>query len=159
MIDSPLEQVIEAWHTNHRINTLLMENISDEGMKCTLSTRGGRNVCRQFAHIHTNRVWQLESRAKKLASGLHKFATAEEPDHSTLYEHHEASTEAVTDFFRMAAAGSAGVRTFKKGLVVHLCYFVAHESHHRGNILLTLKQSGHAVDKRIRDIIWDWDRR
>ncbi len=154
-----IEQTLEAWQANHRINVMLIESISDAGMKCTLSTRGGRNVSRQLAHVHTNRIWQLERRAKRLADGLYKFATENEPDRKELVEHHEASTEAVANFFRLVAAGADGVRTFKKGLIVHLCYFVAHESHHRGNILLTLKQSGHAVDKRIRDAIWgEWDR-
>ncbi|MBT8399118.1 MAG: hypothetical protein KJO98_01470 [Rhodothermia bacterium] len=155
-----LDEILEAWQTNHRINVMLIDGISDAGMKCTLSTRGGRNVSRQFAHVHTNRIWQLERRAKRLTEGLHKFATEDEPDHTELVEHHEASTAAIANFFRLAASGTKGVRTFKKGLIVHLCYFVAHESHHRGNILLTLKQSGHAIDKRIRDSIWgEWDRR
>ncbi|MFQ5704240.1 MAG: hypothetical protein ACE5HT_09475 [Gemmatimonadales bacterium] len=35
---------------------------------------------------------------------------------------------------------------------------VAHESHHRGSILLTLKQCGHGLDKTTRYAIWDWDR-
>lgn len=35
----------------------------------------------------------------------------------------------------------------------------AHESHHSGNILLTLKQSGHPVQQDVRYAIWDWDRR
>lgn len=45
----------------------------------------------------------------------------------------------------------------KRGLVQHLAYFVAHESHHRGSILLTLKQCG-PVDQTTRYAIWDWDR-
>ncbi len=154
-----LNEILDAWQTNHRINLLLIDNISDAGMKCTLSTRGGRSVARQFAHLHTNRIWQLERRAKRLAVDLHKFATQDEPDRRELVEHHETSTEAIANFFQLVWAGADGVRTFKKGLIVHLAYFVAHESHHRGNILLTLKQSGHAVDKQIRDGIWDWNRR
>jgi len=37
-------------------------------------------------------------------------------------------------------------------------HFIAHESHHRGNTLLTLKQSGHKIDKTVQYAIWDWDR-
>jgi hypothetical protein len=67
------DQLIEAWRTNCRINFYLLERISDEGLSCTLSTRGGRNVARQFAHMHDVRVWHLESRAKALSEGLPKF--------------------------------------------------------------------------------------
>jgi hypothetical protein len=37
-------QVLETWRTNNRINLFLIDQISDEGMQCTLSKRGGRNV-------------------------------------------------------------------------------------------------------------------
>jgi hypothetical protein len=35
-----LDQLLEAWHTNCRINLFLIDHISDEGMQCTLL--GGR---------------------------------------------------------------------------------------------------------------------
>ena len=34
--------------------------------------------------------------------------------------------------------------------------FIAHESHHRGSILLTLKQSGHKVSQEVAYGIWEW---
>ena len=74
-----LDQILEAWRTNNRINLKLIDAIGKEGMKCTLSTRGGRNVVRQFAHVHNVRIYQLEARAKDLAKGLAKFATKDEP--------------------------------------------------------------------------------
>ena len=37
-----------------------------------------------------------------------------------------------------------------------LGYLIAHEGHHRGSILLTLKQSGHKVSTEIQFGIWDW---
>ena len=68
-------QLIEAWRTNNRINMLLMDRITDEGMSCTLSKRGGRGVAGEFAHIHNVRVWHLQKRAKDLAEGLAIFET------------------------------------------------------------------------------------
>ncbi len=35
-----------------------------------------------------------------------------------------------------------------------LSYFLAHDAHHRGNILLTLKLSGHKVDTDTQYGIW-----
>lgn len=54
------------------------------------------------------------------------------------------------------AGGKAGS---KRGLGVSVAYFIAHESHHRGSIMLTLKQCGHKLDKSTSYGIWDWDRR
>ncbi len=65
-----LDQFLEAWNTNNRINLFLIDKISAPGMKSTLSKRGGRDVAAQFAHMHNNLVWHLERRAKDLAEGL-----------------------------------------------------------------------------------------
>jgi uncharacterized damage-inducible protein DinB len=105
-MENIVEQMLEAWRTNNRINLFLIDRIDNTGMKCTLPKRGGRNVIRQFAHLHNVRVMHLENRAKTLAIG----------------------------------------------------YFIAHESHHRGSILLTLKQCGHGPDQLVKYAIWDWEK-
>lgn len=153
-----LAQLLEAWHTNNRIHLFLIEAIDEEGMKCTLSKRGGRNVVRQLAHVHNVRVWHLENRARDLSKGLKVFATDEEPDKEALKQALEASAEAVTTFFTRAVTGEGKARTMKKGVIANLAYFVAHESHHRGSILLTLKQCGHKVPQEAAYAIWDWDK-
>ncbi len=153
-----VEQLLEAWRTNNRINLFLIDEISDEGMKSTLSTRGGRNVVRQFCHVHNNRVYLLENRARDLAEGLYKFETKEEPDRKRLKEHLETSGARIETFLADCAAGVPKRRGFKKGVIAHLGYLIAHESHHRGNILLTIKQCGHNLDQAKRYAIWNWDK-
>ena len=153
------EELLEAWRTNHRINLMLIDAISDEGMVCTLSKRGGRDVARQFAHLHNVRIWQLERRAKDLAEGLVIFESKDSPSKDRLREALSASSSAVEQLLMGVLDGDAKRKGFKKGVFTTLSYFVAHESHHRGSILLTLKQSGHAVPKDVAFGIWDWDRR
>ncbi|MDH3890098.1 MAG: hypothetical protein OEV49_03360 [candidate division Zixibacteria bacterium] len=153
-----IEQLLEAWRTNNRINLFLIDNISGDGMKCTLSKRGGRNVVRQFAHMHNNRVWQLESRARDLSKDLYKFETHEEPDRTKLKENFEDSCERVEAFLHDCLAQVPRRRCLKKGVISMLSYFIAHESHHRGNILLTLKECGHPLDQASRYAIWSWDK-
>lgn len=151
-----IDQLIDAWLTNNRINVFLLDHISDEGMQCTLSAHGGRNVSRQFAHLHNVRVMQIEARAKDLAKGLKTFATKDEPGQAALKDHLNASADRVAQFLRQCAEGKR--KAIKKGVVAMLGYFIAHESHHRGSILLTLKQCGHPVDQDARFAIWDWDK-
>ena len=155
---SLLEPILQAWRTNQRINVRLIQAIAPEGLRDTLSKRGGRSVARQFAHLHTVRIWHLESRAKTLAAGARKFETEDEPGAAELIRRLEDSAGRIEEFFTRAAEGVQGVRMPKRGPVQMLAYLVAHESHHRGNILLTLKQCGHAVPQEERYAIWDWDR-
>ena len=152
-----LDELLEAWRTNNRINLFLIDRISDAGMKCTLSKRGGRDVARQFAHLHNVRVWHLEKRAKDLAEGLVVFETKVTPSKAKLKKALLASSSAVESFLEGVLAGVPKRRGMKKGVFTTLGYFIAHESHHRGNILLTLKECGHNLDKNDQYAIWGWD--
>jgi len=153
-----LDELLAAWRANNRISLYLIEHISEEGMLCTLSKHGGRDVARQFAHLHNIRIAQLVGRAKDLAEGLKKFEGKISPSKSELRSAFEASGEAMESFLAALSAGESKRRGFKRGLFTTLSYFVAHESHHRGNILLTLKTSGHNLDRANQYAIWDWDR-
>ena len=154
-----LDEILEAWRTNHRINLFLIDRISAAGMRASLSKRGGRDVALQFAHMHNNRVWHLEKRAKDLAEGLDTFPSKVTPTKVSLRKAHDASTAAIEAFLADLMHGKPKRRGLKKGVPSTLAYFVAHESHHRGSILLTLKESGHGLDKAAAYGIWDWDRR
>ncbi len=153
-----LEELLEAWRTNNRINLFLIDQISDEGMTCTLSKRGGRDVAGQFAHLHNMRIYLLEGRAKDLAGGLVKFPSKTAPSRDDLKGALRASGAAIDVFLGGVLSGQPQRRGFKKGIFTTLAYLVSHESHHRGSILLTLKESGHPVEKKARYAIWGWDR-
>jgi len=152
-----IEEIVEAWRINNRVNLRLVEHISDAGMRCTLSKRGGRNVVRQLTHLQYVRVYQLNHRAKPLAKGARTFESHEEPDRRTLTTALNDSSQRIEQWIRLASEGAPGIRTLRPGLVPTVGYLIAHESHHRGSILLTLKQCGHPLDKDVRFGIWDWN--
>jgi len=151
------DELLEAWRTNNRINLLIIDHIENVGMKSTLSRRGGRDVALQFAHMHNVRTLHLQNRAKDLAKGLSPFPTKVSPGKAELKKALASSSKAIESFLAGVLSGEPKRRGFKKGIFTTLAYLVAHESHHRGSILLTLKQSGCALDKNIRDGIWGWD--
>ncbi len=150
-------ELVEAWRTNCRINSLLLDRIADAGMSCTLSTRGGRGVAGELAHMHNVRVWHLQKRAKDLAEGLAIFETKAVPTKAQLKKALKASAKGIQALLLGALNGEAKRRGFKKGIFTTLGYFVAHEAHHRGRILLTLKVSGQTLDKKTQMAIWGWD--
>lgn len=158
MSDSLADELIEAWRVNNRINLFLLERISDAGLACAAGPRGGGRVWKQFAHVHTIRVAKLENWHKPLSVGLETMTGEQERSREELVAAFRQSGDAVEQFFRLAAAGETRKRGFKRGLGVSLGYLISHESHHRGNILLTLKLCGHRLPQADAYAIWDWDR-
>lgn len=151
------DDLLEAWRTHDRIHQLLLDGISDEGLRVTLSKRGGRDVAGQFAHVHNVRLWHLKKRARDLAEGLSTFPPKVRAERAALRQALEASGRRIGTFLQDVRAGEPGRRGFRQGLFTTFAYLVAHEAHHRGSILLTLKTAGHPVERSTRDRIWGWD--
>ncbi len=151
-------QIIETWHINNRINLFMIENIPDEALVATLSKRGGRDIARQFAHMHMVRIERLVSFAKKSAMELLQFEKKESPDKKRLLKAFKQSGKAMERYMIGCINHAGKVSNFKRGLVPMLGYYISHEAHHRGNILLTLKQCGFKIPDALRWGIWEWNK-
>ncbi len=55
------------------------------------------------------------------------------------------------------AAGK--IKGFKPHPAAFLGYAIAHEAYHVGEIGMTLKQSGRALDEKVAYGIWEWGKR
>ena len=150
------DQLLETWHINNRVNLMLIDHITEPGLRSTLSTRGGRDVARQFAHMHNVRVGWLDVCAKDLHQNLQMFGKDAEPSKAELKNALTASAEAIAKLLQRGAEAGGKIKGFKRGVVPMLGYFIAHEGHHRGSILLTLKQTGHKVSTEVQYGIWEW---
>lgn len=151
------EQLIEAWRISNSMMLVFIENVNDEAMLCTLSSRG-RNVFQQFVHVHNVRLTWLNVSAKEIAEKYKHLDKDIKVDRKVLKNAFEQSGKAIEELIDKSWDNGGKVKGFKKGLIPMIGYFIAHDAHHRGHALLTIKQSGIKIPEELKWKIWEWEK-
>ena len=152
-----MKELIETWEINNRINLYLL-NAIDEKYLTDISASKGRTVGEQFAHIHNVRLMWLKAAMPVLLEGQTKIEKENKLTKKLLSAELEKSSEAIS---KLLANGfeTGKIKNFKPHPSAFFGYLVSHEGHHRGQIILSLKQSGHAIDQKTQYGIWEWGSR
>ena len=152
------KQIIDTWFINHRTNLMLIGELTQEALDYTTSKRGGGTIGHQLAHIYNVRFWKLEKYDKKLVSDLAAITAEDQKTIPMLKDCHTLSATRVGEVLEDGLKKDATIKGFARGVVPLLGYFISHEAHHRGNILLTLKTCGFKITDKLKYGIWEWNK-
>jgi len=149
------KQFLEAWDIHNRVNLFLLDAVEPEHLK-DVSASKGRNVGEQFAHIHNVRLMWLKQAAPELIGELQKIEKDGAPDKELLRRSITDSGRAMNRLLAQGLESGGKIKGFKPHVAAFLGYLVSHESHHRGQIALSLKQANHPLSKKVSFGIWEW---
>jgi uncharacterized damage-inducible protein DinB len=99
-------------------------------------------------------MW-VQAAAPELMEGLTKLGKELALTKETLLNSFEKSGEAVARLLEKAF-DTGKIKGFRPSPEAFLGYIIAHEAHHRGQIILSLKENGHIPDKKILYGMWEW---
>jgi uncharacterized damage-inducible protein DinB len=139
-----MNPLIETWQIHNRINIYLLEGIDEANLKDI-----------SFAHINNVRLMWLKVADPSLLERLIKVEK-EQIGKDILINALDLSAKAIEPLLEKY---DGKVKGFKPHTTAFLGYLISHESHHRGQIMLALKQSGHPVDQKTQYGLWEWGAR
>lgn len=141
---------------NVATNHMLLDALDDEALASRYSPRT-RTVSSQFAHMHNIRVSNLDRRGsdkKKLKS----FPRGAEPTRAQLLRALKQSDVAIGRLLATCEEAN-NVKSWGGPPSTYLGYFLAHEAHHRGLVLVSLRLSGIKMPKSVTYGMWYWSRK
>jgi len=158
------DTIVEAWRTNNRVTTNLIQQLPDHVWEADVPGIARRTVRTIGGHVHNAR-----SRWIKTLGAEHGIARPRLVDQRT------ASRRDLVSALALSSAGMESLLALglanggrlppSKGYVWQnlsldvghvLTYFVAHEAHHRGQIVMIARQIGERLPERVVNGLWWW---
>lgn len=157
------DEMVMAWRTNNRVTTYLIENLPPELWSMAIPGAPRRTVRSLAAHIHNARCMWI-----KMIGGADGIAVPKTVDLRTVKPSELTralgrSSEAMIALIRFGVArgrmSPAAWQNFPPDILNFLNYFVAHEAHHRGQLVMLARQLGHRLPAEVTNGLWQWKKR
>jgi uncharacterized damage-inducible protein DinB len=146
------EALLSAFDTNDRINQYLLENLPAEAWRAEPPGKKGRDVAGIVAHMHNVRVMWLKATKGKVPEQLDRLTVTPAQAKKAL----DASRAALREVLQAALEGDGRVKGFRPDAAGFAGYLIAHDAHHRGQITMLARQSGHALPQKAMFGMWEW---
>jgi uncharacterized damage-inducible protein DinB len=153
-----------AWETNNRVNVFLIEQLPLELWEAKLPGVPRKTFRTLGCHIHNVRCSWI-----KVLGNEFGIKTPQRIDKATATQKQLASALQLSgagisslldlgcDHDGVIPTSSAYVwRNLPLDVMHVLTYFVAHEAHHRGQIVILARQTGHPLPKDVAEGLWQW---
>jgi len=155
-----IENLLRNWEANSSINLVLLKELPEDTLGLS-ADKGARAIGDILMHMTKVRSQWLKAIAPDLIQGHTQPAKAGRkviPSGEDIRTAHQQTAAAVTSLIQRTGDPEGRIKAFKPGLMAFIFYLVAHDAHHRGQILLTMRLCDHRPDQKLTYGIWEWSK-
>ena len=159
--------LLDAWRTNNRVTVFLVENLPKEVWEATVPGAPRRTVRMVAGHIHNARCTWIKTLGKEFGIAAPRAVNRQKVGPKELIRALGHSSRGIVSLLELGfdrggtiPMSSAYVwRNLPLDVGHVLSYFVAHEGHHRGQIVMLARQLGHRLPVEVTGGLWQWSKR
>ena len=169
-MQSALDQqdlLLNAWRTNNRVTVFLIENLPKELWDAKVPGAPRRTVRMIASHIHNARCMWIKTLGKEHGIPVPRAVDRHKVGPTELIPALGLSSCGIASLLTLGCARGGTIpisssytwRNLPLDVGHVLTYFVAHEGHHRGQIVMLARQLGCRLPVEITGGLWQWSKR
>lgn len=155
---NPAEQIVKTWKTGNRVTVFFIENLPVKLWTEKVPGYKQKTIQMIGSHLHNCRRMWIRRTGKKFGIEPPEFVDRYHVSQSELIEALQVSSLKIIRILEEAIDQKKKPHGFPD--ITHfMTYLVAHEAHHRGQILMAARQLGYEPDDELAYGIWYWNKR
>lgn len=159
--------ILASWRTNSRVTAYLVEHISNPLWNAAVPGFPQRTIRSIAAHLHNARCAWIKTLGQENGIVAPQSVDRRHVTQRQLLTALKRSSRGIEALLKLGLASGGTVPATKAYVwrnlpldVPHVVtYFVAHEGHHRGQIMIAARQTGHRLPPEISGGLWQWNKR
>src|SRR5216683_888095 len=161
------DMLLAAWRTNNRVTVFLVEHLPHELWGATVPGAPRRTVRMIAGHIHNARCMWIKTLGKDHGIAVPRAVNRHKVSPKELISALGRSSRGIISLLTLGCdrggvipvSSSYTWRNLPLDVGHVLTYFVAHEGHHRGQIVMAARLLGHRLPVSVTGGLWQWSKR
>jgi len=161
------DMLLDAWRTNNRVTIFLIENLPIELWEAAVPGAPRRTVRMIAGHVHNTRCMWIKTLGKEHGIAVPRPVDRHKVGPKELIPALARSSRGIVDLLTLGLEHGGTIplsrsytwRNLPLDVAHVLTYFVAHEGHHRGQIVMLARQLGYRLPVEIAGGLWHFSKR